>query len=370
MFSRLARVGVARDNRGMTPPRHRRVALALALGLVVPTALGGGYGLYWTAAARGIERGIADWAAARRAEGVALDYRAIEISGFPFALVATLAAPRLALTRAANPKGGSAGAFRSWRWAAARLIARARPWSPNRVAVALPPESRIAVAGAGREGRATLRLDDGRAWIVIGARGAARVTVETGAALLDWGAGRARAARLSGAGARTPEGAVTLALEFAGIELPAALDGPLGRVVSRFALEATLPPPPPASDSADDLDAWRVAGGRVDIAALALDWGPLALEGRGTATLDSELRPEGRLDSRVSGWRPAIGAFVAAGRVKARDGALAATFLDLMARRDGDGRAVIAVALTARKGKLYLGPVAIARLAPLVRRSE
>lgn len=205
---------------------------------------------------------------------------------------------------------------------------------------------------------------------MVGARGAARVTVETGAALLDWGAGRARAARISGAGARTPEGVVTLALDVAGIALPAVLDGPLGRAVSRFVLDATLPPPPPASASAADLDAWRAAGGRVDIAKLSFAWGPLSLDGRGTATLDSALRPEGRIDSRVSGWRPAIGAFVAAGQMKARDGSLAATFLDLMARRDGDGRAVIAVALTARKGKLYLGPVAIARLDPLVSRSE
>ena len=352
----------------MTPSRRRRAVLVIALGLAVLTALAGGYGLYWTAAARGIERGIADWAAARRAEGVALDYRALDVAGFPLALVVTLAEPRLAVSRAAA-SGGGFGDY-SWRWAAARLTARARPWSPNRVTVALPPLSRITVARAGRETAATLRLDDGRAAIAVGARGATRVTVETGAALLDWGAARARAARISGEGTRTPERALTLALDIAGIELPATLDGPLGRKVPRLVLRATLPPPAPASAAAGDLDAWRAAGGRVDIAALSLRWGPLALDGPGTVTLDPELRPEGRIDSRVSGWRPAIGAFVAAGRLKPRDGALAASFLGLMARRDGNGRAVIAVALTARKGKLYLGPVAIARLAPLVRRAK
>ncbi len=197
-----------------------------------------------------------------------------------------------------------------------------------------------------------------------------RATVETGPARLDWPDGQARAERISGALARTAEGVATLSLDVAGIALPAALDGPLGRAVPRFVLDATLPPPQPASLSAAGLAAWRAAGGRVDIAKISLAWGPLALEGRGTATLDSALRPEGRIDSRIAGWRPAIDAFVAAGRMAPRDGALAAAFLDLMARRDADGRASIAVALTARKGRLYLGPIAIARLAPLAGGAE
>jgi len=336
----------------MSPRAARRSALALAL----LAAMAGAYALYWRAAAQGAARGIADWAAAARGRGIVLEYRAIDVASFPFALAMTLAEPRLTLTR------GDA----RWRFSTARITARARPWNPRRIAAALPAETAIRRATPAGEAAARLRIADGRAEIEIGADGALEARFTTGTATLEWAGDALAAARLAGVGGMGADGRLTFALDARSVSLPAALDGPLGRKLSRLALDAASPSPAPAGFDAAALDAWRTAGGRLDIAKLSFRWGDFAFDARGVLTLDAALRPEGRLDAEVAGWRPAIGAFVAAGRIDARDGALAAAFLDLMARPGKDGRRMIAAPLVARKGRVYLGPIALARFGSVV----
>lgn len=338
----------------MSPRAGKRFALAFA----ILAAAAGAYALYWRAAAQETMRGIADWAAEMRGRGLVLEYRGIDVAGFPFRLTATLIAPRITIER---------GDVR-WRVSTARITARARPWSLRRIAATLPAETAILRASPAGEDAARLRIADGRAEIRIRTGGAVEARLETAAAALDWREDALAAKRLSGVGTVDAGGRLALAFDAEMVTLPAALDGPLGRKLAHLALDAALPPPAPAAFDAAALDAWRAGGGRLDVAKIALRWGGFALDGKGVLTLDPALRPEGRIDAEVAGWRPAIGAFVAAGRIEPRDGALAATFLDLMARPGKDGRRVIAAPLVARKGRVYLGPIALVRLRPVVER--
>ena len=110
-------------------------------------------------------------------------------------------------------------------------------------------------------------------------------------------------------------------------------------------------------------DAWRQAGGTLEVQWLQVVWGALDFRAVGTVALDDELRPLAAMTADIRGFVAALQALAAAGMISssaARTGSMA---LSLIATPSSDGSpSVLTVPLTAQDGGLFLGPVRLARL--------
>ena len=92
---------------------------------------------YWVGAKVWLRGAIADWAAAREAEGFTVGIIEQDITGFPFALEVHFPAPTLGRLDDPEP----------WVWMPDRLDITLRPWAFDRARIVLPAELED-VAGA------------------------------------------------------------------------------------------------------------------------------------------------------------------------------------------------------------------------------
>lgn len=113
------------------------------------------------------------------------------------------------------------------------------------------------------------------------------------------------------------------------------------------------------------LDAWRDTGGTLAISDLIVKWGPLDLTASGELSLDAQNRPLGRLDARVTDFKSLVDAMAREGIVKEDEARIALAGLTLVSQFQGNRSDEVLVPVIMDKGRLYLGPLAVGRLAPL-----
>lgn len=328
--------------------RSPRRALAAALAMVALAAAG--WSVYWHLAAARVEARLAQWPAAGGAwQG---SYAAAAVSGFPFWLAVEVERPALAWRQGAVL------------WRGSRLTVRSRPWAPARFSIDLPPRQQLA-------------FEHGRHELEIAmARGRAE-------AVLDGGGLRMLAARLERVTVTAAAG--PLAVERLAFDAAAAGDALWEAGVLAEGLSAgTLAPPLAArlphleamlrwrgalggeGGLARRLDAWREAGGIVDVLSLAAAWPPLAVEASGTLALDRQLRPIGAFRAAMTGYDALLDALERSGRLRPGVAVLAAAVLDAMAAPDEDGRRRLAVAVAIQDGMLSVGPFPLLPVPPLL----
>jgi len=314
---------------------------------------------YWVGAKVWLRGAIADWAAAREAEGFTVGIIEQDITGFPFALEMHFPAPTLGRLDDPEP----------WLWMPDRLDIELRPWAFDRARIVLPAEQRFSRLDAeGRVWLLTLRMAAGEANVVFSGGALDRLDVEAHGVAFEAPLGAGRVGRVTARGRRGADGAALVTLTLDDITLPPGSGAGLGRDIARLVAEAEASGPLPRTPDAAGLDAWRVAGGAIDVTRLEIDWGPLSVSADGTLALDDALRPLAALTARIVGYGAALEALAAAGVVKQRDASLATTVLNLIATPDAEGRRVLTVPVSAQNGVLMVGPIAIARLAPVVSR--
>lgn len=344
---------------------YRRVLLIL---IVVPLAAVGTVSAYWYWAAGQVGAAIADWRAVQQARGYEIAYREPEIGGYPLAITVRLEDPRIAAP------GG-------WRWSAERLAGRASLWNPLRLSLDLPKEQRLSGTLGGLEREATLRAEEATALVVLHPGGwLGEVQAEFQRAVLnDSLLGTFESALLEAtltqrgpAPADADYPAATLRLAARGVTLSETVPQPLGPEVTRLSLEAELHGAIPAGEPRAALAAWRDSGGLVEVPGFALDWGPLAVSGDGTLALDELLRPQGAFTARFEGLPETIDNLTAQGLIERRAALtlkLAAATLAGVQQNGGDPAAAsgaLRLPVTLQDGRLYLGPVALASLSPVL----
>ncbi len=332
--------------------RPRTAVLAVLAVIVVAAA----YSAYWFVAAGWLRDGVDAWSEARRAEGLAVERQGLELSGFPFRLVAEIAAPKIERPRA-------------WSWSAERLVIVARPWSFGQLRLVLPREQRLTQRrGTGAARVFTLAAQRGFVLLTFGSGRLDGVTVEAAGVALATADDEIRLGRLDASGLRTSAAAIDLDIAIEDLVLPPRVRAPLGRKIARLAVDGTIEGEVPAAPIADALAAWSAAGGRLDPGHVAVRWGALSVDAVGTLTLDDELRPLAAMTAEIVGYAAVLEALAKTGAIKARDASLATIALGLLAKPGPNGARVLTVPLTAQNGTLYVGPLALLRLAPVVAR--
>ena len=195
-----------------------------------------------------------------------------------------------------------------------------------------------------------------------------RLAVEAAGLALATPEGETLLARLDARGRRAADAAIPFTVEIESLTLPPRADVLLGREIARLAADGTVVGALSAGPIADALAAWSAAGGRVDLGRFALRWSDLSVDARGTLALDAKMRPLAKLIADIEGYAEILDALAAAGALKVRAAAFAKTALGLLAKPGPNDRLVLTVPVTAQNGTLYVGPLALFRLAPVVPR--
>lgn len=340
--------------------RHRKKLIALGITVLLCCLLISGY---WVWASRGLTAEVARWSEKRRVEGFVIEYGGPEVGGFPLTLTTQITDPAVA-----RPDG--------WLWEGPTLDGETPLWAPNRLRLTFPGLHRLSHPESGPSATVEAQAD--------AAEAEARVQVDgepesfrariTGLTLANEVSGSLAVALLSadyGPPGLGYDGKVKIPLqaEVSELLLPEALDRPFGRQVEQSSLLAELNRPPPWQWTPEALEVWRKSGGKMEVERFNIVWGSLQLEATGTITVDRELRPLGAFDARVVGLQESLDALAAAGAIpQDQVFALQLLLLALSSETDAQGRKVLEVPLSFQQGRLFLGPIPLAELDPVVRK--
>ncbi|MEA2780682.1 MAG: hypothetical protein QOK29_2226 [Rhodospirillaceae bacterium] len=335
--------------------------------LLFPTAiavalLAIAYSGYWFVLARIVVADLADWSAARRAEGYTVAYGEPKVGGFPLAVAARLSAPTVAAP------GGA------WRWQGPDATLEVRPWAPFDLLFSAPGHHRLAIAGA-KPREIAIESPSVRLAVTVARDGSAngfRLAIADAAVTEDSLGGASVATASVEARFAVPPPAdpshssLDLTIEASGLDLPASVEAPLGRHVDHVHVALQLMGPLPPGSPRQAISGWRDAGGEVEIRKGELDWGPLGLAGDGTVALDRAMQPLAAGTVRVAGLGETLDTLVAAGLLEPSPAKLAKFMFTALAKPTAaGGRPEVQLPLTIQDGYLYTGPIRLAALRPL-----
>jgi len=336
-------------------------ARPILLPLLLLAALGAGYTAWWFYAASVIRDSIANWIVSERTQASLIEYKGLDVSGFPLSLTAKTT--DFSIRRADGLS-----------WRGPELTANARPWNPLTITVDLPGEQEAAIVGQGATSPLSILAKDGGTGLLnlklSGAVEDATLHLTRVTAGLPGGINAATLGQLE-LRAVFPENpptdhtgtAVTIQADLKDLGLPPDKKSPLGRTIDTATFTARIKGLLPARFTQPAIATWSQSGGTVDIDALNLAWGPLKMTGTGTLAFDGALQPMGALSAEVVGINPTMDSLASAGVVRPGDAAMAKVALGLLARRSTpDKQPIVEASVTAQDGWLYFGPVRLMRM--------
>lgn len=324
-----------------------------------------GYVALWATTAWQLRSGVRDWVAARQAEGYRIAHGPLAIGGFPRLARVTLSAPGIAA-----PDGRALG----WSWAGEQAVIEANPLRPKTVTVRLAGEEAVSINVDGKlrtyrgAGTLTLQVDAGRLPAAT-----SLVVHDLSMAAEDPG-DAVEIQRLSASGRsadRPSSGAAgagyAIRIDADGIRLPRQLDLPLGERIAHLAVDAVFDRRlGTRSDLPGALAAWRDSGGAVELNKVRLRYGPLHLDGSGTAALDAALQPIGTFVARIQGFQEAVSALGARGYIDEQTALRARAALAILGRPGANGgAATLSVPLSLHDRRLSVGPLPL-MLVPVI----
>lgn len=316
---------------------------------IVVLALLALHGAAWLWATERLRSGYASWAAAMRAAGWTVDGGAPQRAGWPFAAELAIPGPLLSGGDALVP-GGMA-------WTAERVRLRLSPRSPRTLDILPEGAQRLRLAALPE---ATITAASLAAAVPLSGEGAAELG--------------GRAVRVAAAGvaveAATLRAWVTpgdVRAEMGEIALPEGYAWPLGATIAAASAEMLIvgaaTPAPNGATAAEQAARWRDAGGRVDVPAFAMRWGPLNAAGSGTGGLDARLQPRAEATLHMQGWEAALGRLVQGGAVAPGAALAARAALGLFARASqGAPPGTVRVPVLVQDGLAYAGGIPLLRV--------
>ena len=318
-------------------------------------ALAAAYTVAWHGVALRLE-GIMEEAAAPSPEK---DWHAswirLEADGFPFSMRMTAQQPTVVWGR-----GGERAT-----WQASELVIVTNPLNPSGVSLVLPMRQDLAVETPSRRHAVVLAMAHGRAAIglVSGEVDAIDIGLEDVTVTSGEGTALAAVGTLDLVSASSGEGeGRDVFLEVTDLMIEGGSAERVERGLARMRVVGALPRQGTARER---VDAWRRAGGYVNLGDLVLEWPPVVARGQGRLALDGDNRPIGALRLEVVGYREIIMALAQAGEVRQDQADIVVAALDFMAGPPVDGRRRIDVDLSMQHGRLTVGPFTVMRLAPL-----
>ena len=342
---------------GKRPRRHR-----VPLGAVVPFALlvaaAAAWSLAWYLRAEDIVARLGEWRSWAAQHGTILVCEEEATGGYPFRFTFECTSPVVTV-------GAGAG---SHRLVAQRLHAVALIYDPRHVIIEIDtpaeiraPDRRMLAAGGEDAMRASVELTEGR----LGRLSVVLPAIEVmqdgpGGPFLtaEWGEIHMRL--------RRDEAALDLALKSGAAKL---LRPDHGDHIDIDSLDAVAVindlPDADAADFGTWLEAWRAGGGIAEIQRLSFDSPELGGDAAGTVNLTAAGLVEGALDARLTKIDAFIDALERRGVIDANQKQILRGAAGIFASVS-EGRPTVRLAVRVRDGEIYLGPVRVATLPPLI----
>ncbi len=341
----------------------RRILLLVVAGIAAIAVLGGGgYAAFWFVAANAAQAAVTDWVAARQAEGFEVATESVSVSGFPGNILIQIDGLELA-----RPDHALA-----WRWRTEVLQASVKPTDSRQLLMRIGGESSLAY-----------RSEIGETTIAIRAQGMA-VQVQrnddrtfqsialdtTGLSLADGAGGEPTTARRLqiratwGDGPGTVPDGTQFSVRFDSLLMPQHTRGPLGNTMEIFQANLELKGAIGSTDLPVALAAWRDGEGAMIVEESQVRWGSLDMSGRGGFTLDDQLRPKGSASVQIRGYAITIDAFHAAGRLDDEERKSIESITAFIGQRGP--MANIGLQLRAEDGLVYVGPVSLGTVQPVI----
>jgi hypothetical protein len=323
----------------------------------------------WNFMAREVVKGFGSWVEAQRTEGLTMSHGPVAISGFPGNFVLTVERPAVGRVESTTPW--------EWRGPTAKIIIS--PFRLDRMVIEAPgihdfsisdPEAALShyslngptialelIGGPdGQTSQFSLLAENSEFRDSLGRR---------------WRAERAllKANRLKPAdpsALKSPSWLIDG--EGRGVDLPDALNPPLGARIAGLASKMAVMGPIEGGEGAREiLSKWTEAGGLIEVESLELSWTPLRLRVKGTLALDRELQPLGAFTANAEGYAETVDALAERGIVAPSDVMAAKLVLAALAKHPNDGGApIITMPLTIQDRVLGIGPARLIKLPEII----
>ncbi|MCE9648575.1 MAG: DUF2125 domain-containing protein [Parvibaculum sp.] len=354
---------------------------AIGVGIIL-----GIYSVYWYVAAGKLRAGIENFAAEPHPGDIAAGWSALSISGYPYRIAVTLTDP--VATAPQTPE--------DWSWQASSLEADFLPYDLRHVVLKVDGEQvlRYRDVGGSRPLH-TVRATAVGTWasyvdVKDAPFGRLAIDIDNLVAVRDgreatkpgkpgerFAAGRLQLHMRPSEDNTPSASAPVLASEAGSYDI--ALQGndmaidrastlrALGSEIDLIAVQARLRNVPKNTGaSLVELSRdWLQQGGSLAVSDLQVKWGPLNMWAQGEMTLDEKARPKGTFDAEITNYPGLLSALVKAGVINERDANLALVGMGLLAQLQGTPEGRLRVPVVMNEGKLYLGPIVVAKLDPV-----
>lgn len=352
---------------------------------IVISVLIGGYTIYWFSLKQDVLDGVADWAEDRRTDGMSVSYDDATVSGFPSSM--TLVIRTLTIS---DPQHRN-----EWSWTGETVNVILNPFRLTDVNAHFLGEHQFSyvdgankVAGNRNELKST--ADTARVALTLGRDKVKEIYTEIdgwrgqfrAAANKDFEPVSAKKYRMQMVAApQDPTGpSVTqttdtldnqnMLFQLESLTLPPGTFPPLGDEITLVEAKTELRNLPADFQRADDRDdalrRWAEKDGSLNIDALHILWGDLDLTAEGDISLDRRYRPQGAITTLAGGYGGLIDGLAEQGQLDETLASLIKSALNLLALTGRDPKGRLNVPLDMRNGKLYLGPLQLTKLPPLV----
>lgn len=320
-----------------------------------------GYWLYWSTVADLALAEARAWVARERAAGLEIEHGALTVGGFPYRVTVNAPAARVTSTK------GDPG----WR-VGGDLELTVQPWRVGHMVL----RGQGLRAATWREGEAAPA--DGATFTarasIVATRGEwQRITLDADRPVIARPVAPLSADRLvaslrrnNGEDQDRAAGTFDLALATDRLSVPPTTAPGFPPVIDRLNLVGRLSGTLERGPLRPALEAWRESGGALDLSKIKLLWDGIEASGDGTLTVDREYRPLAALTATVRGYERIVDGLVAGGQVRPGDAGMAKFALAALAHKEADGRGAIRTAVSAQDGRLFIGPIPVARLRPVI----
>lgn len=339
---------------------RRILSLTLALTAVLAIA----HGVYWWIAANEMQQAVESWIEDWRSKGYQVTHGDLAMGGYPLKVQASLPFP------AVSDPG------KAWSWQAGGLRLHTKLWEPTRYEMTIQGDQAATVPINGRP----VAMDIKTANSSVVANFSVTGRFVSGLLQIDELKGSAPDLAATVLARRLvlelelpdkapqdhndPAGDVTVIADQ--VTLPSAYAGPLGPDVDRVSARFNALGPLKRGDLRTVLTEWRDGGGVIEVPWLRGNWGPLTVDAKGTVTLDDRFRPLAAFESAFGGLGPTLDVFTDAGMIKKKNARLVKLGLVFLSSTSTSGKPVIELPMSVQDGQVYLGPVAVATVRPVL----
>jgi len=340
--------------------------LSLSLGLVAVLAIA--HSVYWWSASEEMRQAVESWIEDWRDKGYAVTHGDLVVSGYPLRLQVT--APFPAVTDPGNV----------WSWQAEGVRLQTNLWDPTQYEMTVQGDQAATVPINGRPVAMSIQT----AKSVVLANFSIDGKFKSGSVQIDDLKGSAPDLTATVLARKLvlelelpdnppqthtdPAGDLTLIADE--VTLPPAYAGPLGPNMDRISVRFNALGPLKRGDLRTTLGEWRDSGGIIEVPWLRGEWGTLTVDAKGTVTLDERFRPLAAFESAFGGLSPTLDIFTDAGMIEEKTARIVKLGLVLLSSTSSSGKSVIKLPLSIQDGQVYLGPVVVAYVRPILPTGE